>query len=150
MKIVVIGIGQLGTDMVEVLKGIGLAHSKIDVTNYEKSYEALKELKPDVIINTAAFHNVDKCEEEPDKAFLVNSVGAYNIARVSSELSAINVYISTDYVFDGNKREGYTEEDIPEPLNIYGFSKKVGEEITARYSKKYYICLLYTSPSPRD
>jgi len=142
MRIAVIGAnGQLGYDLVRVLsedhKVIGLTHKDIEVADY-KSCEVLKDIKPDVIINTAAYHNVPACEENPDKAFLVNAIGARNVALIARELNAIVVYISTDYVFDGMKRMPYDEDDTPNPLNAYAISKLAGEFFT-KYAPKHYI-----------
>lgn len=145
MKVAVIGAhGQLGTDLVKVFgedpsfEVIPLTHKDLDVTVPE-TLKVLKDLKPDVIINTAAYVRVDDAELYPDKAFAVNAIGALNVARVASEIDAVNVYISTDYVFDGTKGEPYTEEDVPNPINVYGVSKYAGEIFTRNYSRKYYI-----------
>ena len=140
MKVVVIGAsGQLGSDLVKVFEDvIPLTHSDIEVTDLS-SCEILKELKPDVVINTAAYHKTDECEENPEKSFLVNSVGARNIALICKEIGAIDVYISTDYVFDGSKGEPYTEEDLPDPINVYGVSKYAGEILTRNICDRYYI-----------
>lgn len=145
MRVAIIGAnGQLGSDLVEVFgkdssfEVIPLTHADLDVTVPE-TLEILKELKPDVIINTAAYVRVDDAELYPEKAFQVNAIGALNVARVASEIDAVNIYISTDYVFDGTKGEPYTEEDIPNPLNVYGLSKYAGEIFTRNYSKRYYI-----------
>jgi dTDP-4-dehydrorhamnose reductase len=143
MKIAIIGsTGQLGTDLMKILQNehevIGLTHKDIEVSDYE-SCLILKKYKPEIIINTAAFHNTDQCEEEPLKAFSVNSIGAKNVATISKEINAITVYISTDYVFDGSKKEPYTEEDIPNPINTYGISKLAGELYTKQNPKHYII-----------
>ncbi|CAB50092.1 dTDP-4-dehydrorhamnose reductase [Pyrococcus abyssi] len=141
MRVAVIGAnGQLGTDLVEVFgeEAIPLTRKDLDVTDFE-SLKILKELKPEVIINTAAYVRVDDAELYPEEAFKVNAIGALNVARIANEIGAINVYISTDYVFDGAKGEPYTEEDIPNPINVYGASKYIGEIFTRNYSKKYYI-----------
>ncbi|NJE26458.1 dTDP-4-dehydrorhamnose reductase [Thermococcus sp. MV5] len=141
MRVAVIGAnGQLGTDLVEVFGGeaIPLTHKDLDVTDFE-SLKILKDLKPDVIVNTAAHVRVDDAELYPEKAFQVNAIGALNVARIANEIGAINVYISTDYVFDGTKGDPYTEEDVPNPLNVYGLSKYAGEIFTRNYSRKYYI-----------
>jgi dTDP-4-dehydrorhamnose reductase len=124
MRITVIGsTGQLGTDLMKVLRNkhevIGLTHRDIEVTDYN-SCKILTQRQPDVIINTAAFHKTDQCEEEPSRAFAVNSVGAKNVATASEQIGATTIYISTDYVFDGLKNEAYTEEDVPNPINTYG------------------------------
>ena len=92
-----------------------------------------------MVIHCAAYTNVDKAEEEPEKAELINVKGTENIAKVSAELDIPVVYISTDYVFDGSKNTPYTPDDIPNPLNIYGKTKLVGEEMIKKYCKKYYI-----------
>ena len=141
MKVAVIGAnGQLGTDLIKVFgeEATPLTHKDLDVTDFE-SLKILKELKPDVIINTAAYVRVDDAELYPEKAFQVNSIGALNVAKIANEIDAVNVYISTDYVFDGTKGEPYSEEDVPNPLNVYGLSKYAGEIFTRNYSKKYYI-----------
>ena len=140
MKVAVIGAsGQLGSDLVKVFDDvIPLTHKDIEVTDLS-SCEILKELKPDVVINTAAYHKTDECEANPEKTFLVNSVGARNIALICREIDAIDVYISTDYVFDGAKKEPYTEDDIPNPINVYGVSKYAGEILTRYICNKHYI-----------
>lgn len=142
MKIAVIGsTGQLGTDLVKTFENehvIGLTHRDIEVTDYN-SCLILKEHLPDIVINTAAFHKTDKCEEEPLKSFNVNAIGARNVAMVSKELGAVAVFISTDYVFDGSKSEPYTEGDVPFPINTYGISKLAGEYFTRQNPKHYVV-----------
>jgi dTDP-4-dehydrorhamnose reductase len=143
MKIAIIGsTGQLGTDLMKILQNehevIGLTHKDIEVSDYE-SCLILKKYKPEIIINTAAFHKTDQCEEEPLKAFSVNAIGAKNVVTISKEIDAITVYISTDYVFDGSKTEPYTEEDTPNPINTYGISKLAGELYTKQNPKHYII-----------
>jgi dTDP-4-dehydrorhamnose reductase len=141
MKVAIIGAnGQLGSDLVKVFgeEVIPLTRRDLDVTDPE-SVKILNELKPDVIINTAAYVRVDDAEVEVEKAFEVNAIGALNVAKACNEIGAINVYISTDYVFDGAKGEPYEEEDIPNPLNVYGLSKYTGEVFTRNYSKNFYI-----------
>ena len=141
MKVAIIGAnGQLGSDLVEAFgeDAIPLTHRDLDVTALE-SLKILKELKPDVIINTAAYVRVDDAEVEVEKAFEVNAIGALNVAKVCNEINAVNVYISTDYVFDGAKGEPYEEDEVPNPINVYGLSKYAGEILTKNYSKKYYV-----------
>ena len=143
MKIAVIGsTGQLGTDLVKILGAehevIGLAHKDIEVSDYG-SCMILKKHQPDVIVNTAAFHKTDKCEEEPLKTFSVNVLGARNVALISEAIGAADVYISSDYVFDGLTKEPYTEEDVPAPINTYGISKPAAEHFTRQNSKHYII-----------
>jgi len=142
MRVVVIGsTGQLGTDLMKVLSPdhevIGLTHGDIEVTDYN-SCLVLKKYSPDVIINTAAFHKTDLCEDEPLKTFSVNALGAKNVSMISRDLDAVCVFISTDYVFDGSKNEPYTEDDAPNPINTYGVSKLAGELYT-RWNPRHYI-----------
>lgn len=143
MRIAIIGSnGQLGTDLLKVLQDsydvIGLTHDKIEITDYS-SCQVLKEYRPDIVINTAAFHKTDQCEDDPLKTFLVNAIGSRNIAVISNEINATTVFISTDYVFDGSKNEPYTEADIPNPINTYGISKLAGEFFTKQNAKHYII-----------
>jgi dTDP-4-dehydrorhamnose reductase len=143
MKIAVLGSnGQLGTDLMKVLRErhelIGLTHLDVEVSDYNSCVK-LKGYRPDVVINTAALHKVDQCEVEPLKAFSVNALGARNVAAVSSEIGAADVFISTDYVFDGSKNRPYTENDVPFPVNTYGISKLAGEMFTRQSSKHYVV-----------
>lgn len=141
MKISLIGsTGQLGHDLAKTLESehevIGLTHQNIEVADYN-SILTLKEQKPDVIINTAAFHKTDQCEAEPLKTFSVNAVGPKNVVAISKELNATAVFISTDYLFSGSKNEPYTEDDIPDPINTYGISKLAGEFFTKQHPNHY-------------
>ena len=143
MKIVIVGsTGQLGTDLMKALREdhevIGLTHQNMEVTNYN-SCLTLKEHHPDIIINTAAFHKTDQCEEEPEKTFLVNAIGPKNVAAISKEINATTIFISTDYVFDGTKNEPYTEDDVPNPINTYGISKLSGEFYTKQNPRQYIM-----------
>jgi len=140
---VVIGsTGQLGTDLMKTLQNVhevtGLTHRDIETSDYN-SCLTLKQHSPDVVINTAAFHKTDQCEEEPLKTFAVNALGAKNIATMCKEMDATTVFISTDYIFDGFKNEPYTEDDTPNPINTYGISKLAGEFYTKQNPKHYII-----------
>jgi len=145
MRIAIIGAnGQLGSDVTSVLKGDGydvseLTHNEIEISNIDCVDVVLKDIKPDVVVNTAAFHNVPRCEEEPEKAFLVNGVGTMNLARISNDIDATLIHISTDYVFDGEKKSPYVEIDPPAPLNVYGNTKLSGEYFIRAIANKYYI-----------
>jgi dTDP-4-dehydrorhamnose reductase len=92
-----------------------------------------------MVINTAAFHDVEKCENEPVKAFEVNALGARNLAEVCNDVNAALMHISTDYVFDGKKRAPYVETDKPMPLNVYANTKLSGEHFVEAIAKKFYI-----------
>ena len=145
MRIAIIGAnGQLGSDVTSVLKENGydvseLTHNEIEISNIDCVDVVLKDIKPDIVVNTAAFHNVPRCEEEPEKAFLVNGVGTMNLARISNDIDATLIHISTDYVFDGEKKSPYVEIDPPAPLNVYGNTKLSGEYFIRAIANKYYI-----------
>lgn len=148
MKIVVIGAqGQLGSDIIIAndefnYEIVPLNHTQIEIIDFENSYKILKAIEPQVIINTAAFHKVDLCEKEVDKAYKVNAIGIRNLGVIANEIDSKIVHISTDYVFDGMKKDrdiGYTEFCRPNPINIYGKSKLLGEELLKNVTNKYYI-----------
>ena len=137
--------GQLGHDIARVAKMKGLdlvplSHEEIEVTDLESVRQAFAKVRPEVVVNCAAFHQVDRCEEDPAQAFQVNALGALNVARSANALGAKCVYLSTDYVFPGDKpppKEGttspansYVEADRPAPVNVYGVSKLAGEQLT--------------------
>ena len=143
-KIVICGAnGQLGSELVthfqEKYEVTGLTHQDLEITQFDQSLELLKNIKPDVILNTAAYHSVPKCEENPAMAFEVNAIGALNLAKISEELDAILIHYSTDYVFDGKKRKPYLESDNTNPLNIYALSKQDGEILIKNNWAKHYI-----------
>ena len=143
MKVVIIGAnGQLGSDLVEVLASeevIPLTHDDIEVADLASGQAVLTAHRPQVVINTAAFHNVGACEEAPERAFAVNATGAWNVARACVPLGASLVHISTDYVFDGQKGSPYVEDDLPRPLNIYGVSKLAGEHLIRYTLQQHFI-----------
>jgi len=111
MRVAVLGAaGQLGSDLVEAFGAVPLTHGEVDVTDPD-DLDVLSEIEPDLVINAAAYVRVDYAEREAEEAFRVNAIGALNVARACDEIGAVNVYISTDYVFDGRKGEPYVEED---------------------------------------
>lgn len=142
MKVAVIGSnGQLGSDLVKTFEQggnevVSLTHSDINIEDLSSVHKVLTGIKPEAILNTAAYHVVPKCEDDPVRAFQINSLGALNLAKVSNELSALNLYYSTDYVFDGEKKSPYLESDNPNPLNVYAATKLTGESFTLNYSLK--------------
>jgi dTDP-4-dehydrorhamnose reductase len=111
---------------------------KLDITNAEDVKEAIRSIKPDSIIHAAAYTNVDGCEENRDLAWRVNAEACKHIAASSAEVGAHLVYVSTDYVFDG-ERGLYREEDKPNPINHYGYTKLMGEEFVKQYAKSWSI-----------
>ena len=145
MKILLTGAsGMLGQDLSPVLEDVGAfvietSSDNMDITDASQVKNVLNCTHPDMVIHCAAYTNVDKAEEEQEKAVLINVKGTENIAKAAAELDIPVVYISTDYVFDGSKNTPYTPDDIPNPLNIYGKTKLVGEEMIKKYCKKYYI-----------
>ncbi len=144
MKIAVIGAnGQLGTDLVEVLSAehevIGLNHTDIEITDIDSVKNVLSSTKPNIVLNTAAYHIVPEAEKFPDKAFHINGTGTLNLAKVSQDLGIRLVHYSTDYVFDGKKQKPYTEDDCPNPLNVYANTKLSGEYFALNYSDKSFV-----------
>lgn len=143
MRVLIIGAnGQLGTDIVKVLHSeevIPLTHEDIEVAEEGFVRKAMRPYQPEVVISTAAYHRVGDCERNDVKSFKVNAIGAKNLANVCKEKDAILVYISTDYVFDGEKRTPYIESDPPRPLNAYGISKLAGEYYIRYIWPKHFI-----------
>lgn len=145
MKIVIIGAGgQLAYDLIRVLKNdhlICLDHAQVSIENRLQIISIARDEKPDVIINTAAFHNVDKCEDETKQAFDVNCEGAINGALAAEETGAKYVFYSTDYVFgeDAKRTAPYTEKDKPGPVNAYGWSKLAGEIGAQNLCRKHFV-----------
>ena len=133
MKVVLIGAnGQLGTEIQYVLNQanvnlVGLTHSDIEITDHENVHQVLDRHMPDVVVNTAAYHNVEQCEYQLHDAFSGNALGAKNLAEAAEQLGFYLIHISTDYVFDGAKRAPYVETDVPKPLNAYANTKLSGE-----------------------
>jgi dTDP-4-dehydrorhamnose reductase len=134
--------GQLATDLVRVLDGqdlVALSHRELEVCDPVQLRSALETVRPDVVINTAAFHRVDDCEAEAERAFAVNTLGVRNLALACAEAKASLLHVSTDYVFDGSKRQPYLEEDTALPINVYGASKLAGELLVRALLDNYYI-----------
>ena len=156
MKILIIGAkGMLGQYLAEVFSGNELYlwdKEEIDITNETQSREKVTELKPDLIINAAAYNAVDNCEspEGFEIAKKVNGEGPGYLAKIAKELGATFVHYSSDYVFAGDNKEGYKEDDKPSPVNKYGESKLLGEQNIAKFGEKYYIlrtCKLFGKPA---
>ena len=145
MKVLLTGAnGMLGQDLSPILEDIGAFvietdTDNMDITDIELVKGVLSQVRPDFVIHCAAYTNVDKAEEEPEKAELINVKGTENVAKVCGELDIPLVYISTDYVFDGTKNSPYTPEDMPNPINVYGRTKLEGENMVKKYCEKYYI-----------
>lgn len=112
-----------------------------DITDYPKLNKMLKDIKPDMVIHTAAFTDVDGCELDPGKAESINGLGSRYVAEAACQSNAGLIYISTDFVFDGQKRSPYNEEDTPNPLNVYGRSKLDGEKFVMDIMKKNFFII---------
>jgi len=141
-KVLLLGAnGQLGSDIQKVFKNIELIPlTRKDFDIEKDSIDKLNQFKKvDYIINSTSYHKTDECEDFPDKSFKVNSSFVYELAKYCELNDIILFHISTDYVFDGYKNSPYKEEDIPNPLNIYGLSKFVGEKSIQNYCEKYFI-----------
>jgi len=145
MKVAVLGAnGQLGSDVIGSFQSNGdevqgLTHSDIEVASLDAVSRCMREIRPQVIVNTTAMHHVENCEREPENAFAVNGLGARNLALISRELGAVLMHVSTDYVFDGNKNSPYEEQDAPRPLNVYGNSKLAGEYFVRSTVDKHFV-----------
>lgn len=146
MKVAITGAnGQLGTDLCKVLSNydlVPLTHNDIEISDMDSVRQVLNKYKPDIIINTAACVRVDDCETERDKAFLINAMGARNVAVVTQQLGAKLFQLSSDYIFGGENRLPvlpYTEFDTPAPVNIYGKSKLAGENFIRHLCTRYFI-----------
>lgn len=118
---------------------IALGRSELDLTRVSDIRQTVRELEPDVIVNAAAYTAVDRAEAESDLAYAVNARAPRVLAECSREIGALLVHYSTDYVFDGEKDEPYTEEDAPAPLNVYGSSKLEGERAVRDVDGRHLI-----------
>ena len=133
MKIVIIGSGgRLGAALTRELAGksdvVGFNHAQLDLADEKQIRGKIGDLEFDVLINVAAFTNVDLCEREREQAFQINAEAPRSLAEICREKKAKLIHFSTDYVFDGGKREPYLESDPANPISVYGESKRKGEE----------------------
>lgn len=144
MKILITGSnGMLGHDLIEVLKDdheLILTTSKtLDITDRDRVIEFIVENSPDIVINSAAYTNVDGCEENQELAYAVNGDGVKNLALACSEVDCPLVHISTDYVFKGDNTRPWIEDDEIGPISVYGKSKLKGEEAILEILDKFFI-----------
>ena len=115
-------------------------HQDLDITDRELVRQTILERQPEIVINCAAWTNVDACESDPEKAYAVNAHGPENLASACREIGAVFVTISTDYVFDGQKSGFYTQLDTPNPLSVYAASKLAGERLPmAAYDRSILV-----------
>jgi dTDP-4-dehydrorhamnose reductase len=133
MKILVTGAkGQLGTELMQVIAargddGVGIDIDTVDITQREIVHDVFAQIRPDAVINCAAWTAVDACEDDPDKALTANGVAVRWVAEACDAIDAHLVHVSTDYVFDGTKPTPYVETDVPNPQSVYGTTKLAGE-----------------------
>ena len=154
MKVLILGakgsLGQTFTDLYKDQQVSAWDRDELDITEQDLVLEKIKELKPDLIINCAAYNSVDKAEEERAKADSINGYAVGFIAEAAKEVGAIFVTYSTGEVFDGSKSEGYNEADLANPINAYGKSKLLGEMELQEKADKFYLirtCWLYGKPA---
>ncbi|MGQ4650672.1 dTDP-4-dehydrorhamnose reductase [Lyngbya aestuarii] len=135
--------GQLGQELQETLTPLGEVTSvdrrTLDLAQPDKIRQVIGEVKPDLIVNAAAYTAVDKAETETELAKSINATAPTIMAEETQRLGAALIHISTDYVFDGQKNTPYTEEDTPNPINTYGQSKLLGEEGIQRSCERHLI-----------
>lgn len=134
--------GQLGGDLRRLLPAedcIPLTHADIEITDSESVRQAFEQHQPDTVINTAAFHRVDDCESQAERAFQTNTLAVRGLAQACRSRGVVFVHFSTDYVFDGAQSEPYVEADRPGPLSVYAASKLAGEYLAAATHPKHFV-----------
>ncbi len=145
MKVLITGAkGMLGVDIVRVMEKAGFdvmafSHSELDITKRDETISKIKELKPQVVINCAAYTRVDDAERERETAYRVNGLGVQNLALASMETRIVLCHVSTDYVFSGESLTPYTPFDATSPVNFYGLSKLAGEHYIKDILSSFYI-----------
>ena len=145
MRILLIGKnGQIGWELQKQLAGLGeitaTGRQELDLLDADRVLKTVQEIRPDLIVNAAAYTAVDKAEEEPELAMALNGTAPGILAEAAKKTGSALIHYSTDYVFDGNKTTGvYLEEDTPNPLNVYGRTKLAGEQAIARQGIPHLI-----------
>ncbi|RJR31065.1 dTDP-4-dehydrorhamnose reductase [Candidatus Parcubacteria bacterium] len=142
-KILILGAkGMLGSDLAQVFSGknpVCFDRSDLDITDEKQVKEKIKLIKPEIIINAAGFTDVEGAEENCGSAFKVNGDAVGYLAQAAEDNNAILVHYSTEYVFDGRNKNGYSEEELPNPLNNYGKSKAMGERLLSENCRNFYL-----------
>jgi dTDP-4-dehydrorhamnose reductase len=146
VKILLIGsTGQLGSDLLRNNRGheiVAPDRSKLDLAKPGTAAKAVAEVRPDLVINCAAFHHLTRCEEDPAQAFLVNAIAVRDLAAACAAHDARLVTFSTDYVFGGEgRKEPYREDDLPGPVQIYGVSRLAGEHAARSAAPQHAIVI---------
>lgn len=144
MRILLLGkTGLLGKALLSVFQDhhriLAASHNECDITN-KKSLEAIvHSFQPELVINATGYTAVDRAEDEKDAAFAVNAEGVRSLCEILAPANIPLVHFSTDYVFNGEKSEGYAESDSPSPISAYGASKAAGEQAVLEYLKNYFL-----------
>ena len=143
-KIAVVGSGgRLGAALMREYRDkfevTGFNHTQLDLSNFDEMRDKLRETDFGVLINAAAFTNVDLCETRRDQAFLINAEAPRVLAEICREKNAKLIHFSTDYVFDGEKRQPYVENDSANPISIYGESKRAGEKLVLAVKDRHLV-----------
>lgn len=143
MKVLIIGVnGQLGSELVAAFESdvvVALAHKDLDITDAEATTRLFERARPDVVINTSAYHQVDLCETTAERAFEVNAFAVRHLAQLCRQMDALFVHTSTDYVFDGSKGRPYLEEDAPNPQSVYATAKLAGEYFVRHNCPRHWV-----------
>ncbi len=144
MKIVVAGSkGMLAQDLIPMLEKeheiFSFDLDEIDITDKEQIFGLVRKTKPDIVINCAAYNQVDQAETDRETAFLVNAYGVQHLALACEEFGSVLCHFSTDYVFDGKTNQPYQPDDQPNPISVYGESKRAGEVFVQSILNRYYL-----------
>lgn len=145
MRIMVTGAyGRLGSQLVETLTDrghevIGVDVDAFDISDFDVTKRAVADVKPDLVLHSAAWTDVDGCARDPEQAIRVNGFGTQNLALAAAAVGAAMLYVSSNEVFDGTARHPYREYDVTNPVNPYGYSKWVGEQALMRVNPRHYI-----------
>ncbi|HST30312.1 MAG TPA: dTDP-4-dehydrorhamnose reductase [Chthoniobacterales bacterium] len=144
MRIVILGAGgRLGAALVRACRGkfdvVGFNHAELDLGKPDQIQRRVGDLKFDILINAAAFTNVDLCETENDQAAAINADAPRVLAEICRDKNAKLIHLSTDYVFDGQKRQPYVEDDAANPISAYGESKRIGEKFVLQTSDRHLV-----------
>jgi dTDP-4-dehydrorhamnose reductase len=143
MKILITGsAGQLGRSLIDMLakhQVQGAGRDRLDITDLARVRDAIEALAPDLVINTAAYNDVDGAETDPTQAYRVNALGPRNLALAAASAGVALMHLSTDFVFDGAATRPYHEYDRPNPISVYGASKLAGEQAVRDLNHRHYV-----------
>jgi dTDP-4-dehydrorhamnose reductase len=144
MKIVVVGSkGMLAQDLIPLLikkhETFGFDQDQVDVQDKERVFDLIGRMRPDLVVNCAAYSQVDQAETDPDAAFRVNAYGVQYLALACEKFGSALCHFSTDYVFDGESTQPYRPHDPPNPISVYGESKRAGEVFVQSILDHYYL-----------